>query len=777
MTSAAIVPTTETTAAATTTDPDDAQSTSSESRTVTLAGCFQYVMLRCNTYVTLLVFSCLTTILAILSVSHCSFVIGIDHLAQDNQPHMIGLFSWAVLDPRDYNKILGCVAFPPHVQMDAHFRLSRVAGTIMTVNMTGTFLLLLWTILFHQRGPTSTFWLWKCIRSGMVMATVSGLFAFTILQSDHCSETDCELSNVGVATAFNVFLMASLTLIVCLEPPPHTPWLELWTDNHFIDRDQKPDSLARCHVKDQIQFGGPTPSSSNDDNSRSFQDIEEEWKAAAEKKRVSSVAMMRSVKKESREENEDDDDDFDVKSQSSAGSIVGFFFNSTVPHAASSLPTSRTATTATEDSIRCQNVSFGDVHESLVGASQHNNRLQHSLAFRLCWLMSLAGAWMMSVLGVHNCTFLRWGGVEDTSLTLELGLYTRAFYMDGKGKHGAGCIAYNSRKDAGKEFDNVFQAARVFGAVAALLMSIVLVLTMAQCLSKLCCRLEMWLFLRSLLPFAALSQALTMLVFSSDLCSRTTFGPPTALSLEERDAENTESNVLKCVPGAIGYTVMVNVVLILSQSLICCWLPPPSNPIFARFRDEFGHDENEDGKEEEHEVFTSPNTKMIRSIKPSKTSRLGTIMDEQESVASETDGLSTVQEDEVSVFSNDEIVRNAAQQEQHPLASSKSDDKDTDKQDGKEHGEITGMHAEEDEEQQQQSLHTDGSNNNISPPRHTISPMHTDEEGHFEDSSSDQSLEEDEDDDHHVRNTSKKNSADCSVQYPAVTAFSNSNLT
>ncbi|KAL7578870.1 hypothetical protein ACA910_006845 [Epithemia clementina (nom. ined.)] len=709
---------------------------------------------RNSSHVSTLCVAGMTTILSILTVSQCTFVktAASSHLASyssnhNNNPkddwvplHQVGLFRWAVVDVQDSNhQVLGCVAFPDeqsslHFGMDGHYRLSRAAGVMTATIMTATFVLLLYIIVFQppspteerRRSPISTvshssastatsteapsssvsnnlcwrFGLWQAVRLGSATATLFTLLTFAILSSRFCQDMDCHLSSIGILTAFNVFGMATLTVLLCLEPtPPPTPWLQVWSDAHHFgggdaegttttttvaeahngrQRRWSPlNSVARSHERNRLEHGGTATnssspslpnfwsssenvgsegSSSNSINKNNEEEVHR-WKRRIGKGNPLSSLFSKLSRNNNNNStttttgNEDavadvpdvvddrEDDESDLKSQCSAnGSIVGYFKKSTFD-------------TAPASAFSWDNWSFSSsVQQALVSSADIHNRWQRSFCFRLLWLVALVAAWLTSVLGVRNCNYLQWGAVKS-HLTLGLGLYTRAFYLSPQ-PDMMGCIAYSaSAKD--NDFDHFFQAARVFGAVTALLMSVVVVACLAQCFTRIGCRMEVWLFVRSLLPFAAVSQALTHLVYSSDLCTtRTPVTVPHSSSSSSSETGDEDDDV-RCIPGAMGYAILFNVLLIAVLSLLCCWLPPPSNPIFIRFQKTERDEELESAARSTTTMRRSTSDcgsrKVIRSIKPRKNTPLGTILDEQESVCSETEESSRFADEENSL--------------------------------------------------------------------------------------------------------------------------------
>ena len=511
------------------------------------------------------------------------------------------------------------------------------------------------------------------------MATISSLLTFAVLQSEYCQETECGLSSMGLAAICNVLLLASLTLVVWLEPAPQgQPWLQLWNshnnnnteeeeeeDQPLVEREDTTDDNGSSNRQAVDAAGAPTASCSGreedcstassgvqqgepvEDNKDTSND-DYQWTnpggrfnrlvtqirmtlrtaAAPQSQEMTDSSRIHTNENGNDDDDDDNDDESDIRSQTSAtGSIVGYYKQSSFASSRSSssescfslwiLPTSTTSLWS------------GDAPLSY-------NRWQQSLTFRVIWLMALLAAWLVSLLGVRNCTFLQWGDVYSHR-TMGLGLYTRAYYMNSH-PDMVGCIAYprhrNNHQQTDDLLDPVFQAARVFGAVTALLLSVVLTLCLVQCVSRLACRLELWLFVRFLLPFAAISQALTHVVYRSHLCRPELNSSSSAMLLtsmhQHESSEDQAQEHLdgRCTPGALGYTILLNVLLLVLLSLLSCWLPPPSHPIFVPTSSSSSSQAARRPRRSRSQKRKS--TKVIRSIKPPKNSPLGTIVDERE---------------------------------------------------------------------------------------------------------------------------------------------------
>jgi len=487
-----------------------------------------YLIFKCETSFMVLLFAFASAVMAVLGVSHCTFVTGLSDFRPGGK-HTVGLYSLAVYDENGGPDLLGCVNFPEDVNMDAYFRLSRAAGAISAACMMGSFLILIRTILWAPSRMQ-----WTVARFGLLVATVSSVLTFAIKSSSHCQETDCKLAGMGIVTIFNAFIMAGLALILWIEPPPVRPLFVYWSEEHYIAG------------RDTVAIG-----EMNRPEFVSSQDIFD---------RASSQGSDAGV------------------GEDGAGDLV--FPNS-------------------QGSVFSQ----VSVQDSLVSSTQ--NMVHRYSSFRFALLGTFGLAWLLSVLGIRHCTFLLVGREEQhTDMYMGVGLYTRAFYV---GDDNVGCIAHS---DANKShFDGYFQASRVLGAVASLLLCVAFLVGIAQLFSNLA-KVELWLFVRFLLPCAFVAEALMFLVYASDLCNG--------------------NDGYECIPGAMGYTVMGNLTLLFTLCAVCCVLPPPSSPVFTRFR-----------REEEEEEFSlaSSKRKKIKSMLPPPNSHLDSVDEEEESsVESEADG-------------------------------------------------------------------------------------------------------------------------------------------
>jgi hypothetical protein len=196
------------------------------------------------------------------------------------------------------------------------------------------------------------------------------------------------------------------------------------------------------------------------------------------------------------------------------------------------------------------------IHESLASSTE----LRKRKGLQLITFTMILLSWVISLVGVKRCTFILigpiGGGPSDYS---GIGLYTRASYnMDDM----IGCLAYTD--SVNDDFDATFQAARAFGAVTALLMTTVLLISLVQLFTHVGSA-KAWYVTRALLPSAVICQALVFLAYRTEMCT-------------------SSPEFIECIPGGAGIIVIINIVLMVGLSIFTLLMPPPSNPIFAVYR-------------------------------------------------------------------------------------------------------------------------------------------------------------------------------------------------
>jgi hypothetical protein len=211
------------------------------------------------------------------------------------------------------------------------------------------------------------------------------------------------------------------------------------------------------------------------------------------------------------------------------------------------------APSVSEDSVHTTT----SIHESLASSTE----LQKRKGVQLITFTMIFLSWVISLVGVNRCTFLLvgpiGGGPSDYS---GIGLYTRASYnVDDM----IGCLAYPDSVSV--DFDATFQAARAFGAITALLMTIVLLLCLVQLFTHVGSG-KAWYVTRALLPSAVICQILVFLAYRTDMCT-------------------SSPEFIECIPGGAGIIVIINVILMAGLSIFAFVMPPPSSSIFAIYRE------------------------------------------------------------------------------------------------------------------------------------------------------------------------------------------------
>jgi hypothetical protein len=210
------------------------------------------------------------------------------------------------------------------------------------------------------------------------------------------------------------------------------------------------------------------------------------------------------------------------------------------------------APSVSEDSVHTTT----SIHESLVSSTD----LQKRKGLQLITFTMILLTWIISLVGVQRCTFLLVGPIGGgPSDYTGIGLYTRASY---NADEMIGCLAYPDSVNDG--FDAAFQAARAFGAVTALLMTTVLLLSLVQLFTHAGSE-KVWYITRGLLLSAVICQLLVFLAYRTDMCT-------------------SSPEFIECIPGGAGIMVIINIILMAGLSIVTLLMPPPSNPIFAVYR-------------------------------------------------------------------------------------------------------------------------------------------------------------------------------------------------
>lgn len=177
--------------------------------------------------------------------------------------------------------------------------------------------------------------------------------------------------------------------------------------------------------------------------------------------------------------------------------------------------------------------------------------------FRLVVLALFIFFWAVSVTGAQRCSFMTAKPQDSSSSSYGLGLFTQPAYAE----DGSilGCVAYpDAMKDT---FDPPFLAARVFGAVAAMLATIVLLINLLLLFVNVA-KEEAWFVVRLLMPCATVCQLLAFTAYKTRLCQ----------------------GQMQCVPGQLGVWVILNVILSVVMSVLIFLMPCPPHPLFGHYR-------------------------------------------------------------------------------------------------------------------------------------------------------------------------------------------------
>jgi len=146
-----------------------------------------------------------------------------------------------------------------------------------------------------------------------------------------------------------------------------------------------------------------------------------------------------------------------------------------------------------------------------------------------------------------------------------MGIFTRAVYHEGE---MLGCLAYP--KEALDTFSGAFKASRVFGTVAALFTSLVLVCGVLQLFTTIA-KDTVWYAIRAMVVGALVFQSLVFVAFRSNTCQ--------------------DSDQIECEIGSAGMMTIINCLALAGLAVLSCTVPPPANPLFAKSRPKYSQDE------------------------------------------------------------------------------------------------------------------------------------------------------------------------------------------
>lgn len=202
------------------------------------------------------------------------------------------------------------------------------------------------------------------------------------------------------------------------------------------------------------------------------------------------------------------------------------------------------------------------VQESLMA----NINVQRSTCFRYMILIMISIAWVLSIVSIRRCTLIMVSSkADESSQKFGMGIFTRAVYHEGE---MLGCLAYP--EEALDTFSGAFKASRVFGTVAALLMSLVLVCGVLQLFTTIA-KDSVWYAIRGMLLGALVFQTLVFVAFRSNTCQ--------------------DSELIDCEIGSAGMMTILNCLVLAGLAVLACAVPPPANPLFARSSSKYSGDE------------------------------------------------------------------------------------------------------------------------------------------------------------------------------------------
>lgn len=187
---------------------------------------------------------------------------------------------------------------------------------------------------------------------------------------------------------------------------------------------------------------------------------------------------------------------------------------------------------------------------------------------RMVLFMSIL-TWILSVVAVADCTFIRAGLRDDQYKNLlEFGLFNAN--VDTSGGHR--CLRYESTV----QHDAASRTGQAFACMAALFSGFAMLKVIALQFSLRWKPSSVWRLVRVNVLAAAISQSIVFAVFATDAC--------------------VEDANIKCLPGPAGIINAINVLLLGILSWFCCGMSPP-DPVFdlVKHKPAEGSDRPEEG--------------------------------------------------------------------------------------------------------------------------------------------------------------------------------------
>jgi hypothetical protein len=178
--------------------------------------------------------------------------------------------------------------------------------------------------------------------------------------------------------------------------------------------------------------------------------------------------------------------------------------------------------------------------------------IQKLTGFRIVTVGIIGITWIVSIVGLHRCTFLQ-AGPKDGTIVTRMGLFTQAIEIQGE---FFGCVTYPERVK--EEFDSSFKTARAFGTIEVFLLTILLLVEIMQLFVKRIVEFS-WYTMRALMTAATASQLIVFCIFDTEICKM--------------------DDLSECRLGGIGIVTVLNVLFMVTITIMAFAIPPASVPI------------------------------------------------------------------------------------------------------------------------------------------------------------------------------------------------------